>query len=638
MRYHRTTAAAGERAHVVQGSLILDRYRPLGEAGSGGFGAVQVAWDPRIQRKVAIKIIELTEVDALRAALPGADAVQPAPAAQPVPGSSAPAAFRSGVAAEQPAPAAQQTIAAPQPAPAAQQASEAQRSKTDPVSIDARERWHGVLPWDDVLAEEGDALPEGLPRKTLNWEDDGFEPDGADLGTAVEAEGFEQVRALSRIPGIDEARTAALLSDPRIVTVYDVEVRDCCAYLIMEYVEGVTLTRLLYDYDDLLTLDMVTAVFDAVSKALQVAHARGVLHLDIKPDNILVNREGQVKVTDFGLATLADASGRGTTGGGTIGYMPLEQMRKQELDARCDEWALASVTYEMLAGENPFLAADLQAAEAAIENAELVIPSLCWEDLDEGIDDAIFYALDPDREQRYASVRDFAEEAEAFLGDAQRGTRQLSLLVKDALGDGEAADGKLADELETEGGEQESWLCGSEGRAVERTPRIPLRGRCGGKRPADARGCGEHAACSGGRSARRADCRRSCGSRGSDSPARGSARGVHRLRRRVGCGKRAQFGSGSARGYGRLVVRVRARGKRCGERGPRDARDGFHRARLCGPARRRCGASACESACHQCIRNGLGVGVRVARARLACGLERALDSLVRFGRYPRERT
>ncbi len=493
MRYHRTTAAAGERAHVVQGSLILDRYRPLGEAGSGGFGAVQVAWDPRIQRKVAIKIIELTEVDALRAALPGADAVSaapaaqpvpaasvpgsPAPAAQPVPGSPAPAALRFGVAAEQPAPAAQQTIAAPQPAPAAQQASEAQRSKTDSVAIDARERWHGVLPWDDVLAEEGDALPEGLPRKTLNWEDDGFEPDGTDFGTAAEAEGFEQVRALSRIPGIDEARTAALLSDPRIVTVYDVEVRDCCAYLIMEYVEGVTLTRLLYDYDDLLTLDMVTAVFDAVSKALQVAHARGVLHLDIKPDNILVNREGQVKVTDFGLATLADASGRGTTGGGTIGYMPLEQMRKQELDARCDEWALASVTYEMLAGENPFLAADLQAAEAAIENAELVIPSLCWEDLDEGIDDAIFYALDPDREQRYASVRDFAEEAEAFLGDAQRGTRQLSLLVKDALGDGEAADGKLADELETEGGEQESWLCGSEGRAVERTPRIPLRDR-----------------------------------------------------------------------------------------------------------------------------------------------------------------
>ena len=81
-----------------------------------------------------------------------------------------------------------------------------------------------------------------------------------------------------------------------------------------------------------------------------VAHKAGVLHLDIKPDNIIVNVEGQAKVTDFGLATLADASGAGTTGGGTIGYMPLEQMRREPLDARTDEWSLASVTYEMLTG------------------------------------------------------------------------------------------------------------------------------------------------------------------------------------------------------------------------------------------------------------------------------------------------
>ena len=61
-----------------------------------------------------------------------------------------------------------------------------------------------------------------------------------------------------------------------------------------------------------------------------------------------------MKVTDFGLATLADASGYGAAGGGTIGYMPLEQMRQENLDVRCDEWALASLTYEMLAGENRF--------------------------------------------------------------------------------------------------------------------------------------------------------------------------------------------------------------------------------------------------------------------------------------------
>ena len=81
--------------------------------------------------------------------------------------------------------------------------------------------------------------------------------------------------------------------------------------------------------------------------------------------------------------------------------MPLEQMRQESLDARCDEWALASVVYEMLAGENPFLAPDLARAEASIEDAELVLPSLCWDELDCGGRDVIFYALDPDREERY---------------------------------------------------------------------------------------------------------------------------------------------------------------------------------------------------------------------------------------------
>ena len=291
--------------------LILNRYRPIGEAKAGGFGTVRVAWDTRIQRKVAIKCIELDEVDAARAALPGANAV-------------------------------------------------AQRA----------------------------------PQH-----------------------------------GLDEARTAAMLSDASIVAVYDFEVQESTAYLIMEYVEGVTLTELLHRHADRLTLDVVAAVFASVSHALEVAHANQVLHLDIKPDNVLINHQGQVKVTDFGLATLADASGYGAAGGGTIGYMPLEQMRQENLDVRCDEWALASLTYEMLAGENPFLAPDLERAEVAIEDAELVLPSLCWDELDPSVDDVIFFALDPDREERYATVADFAEELEPFLGDPKRGVRELSVIV-----------------------------------------------------------------------------------------------------------------------------------------------------------------------------------------------------------------
>ena len=277
---------------MARDSLILDRYEPLGTAGTGGFGTVRIAWDPRIQRKVAIKTIALTELDAYRAKLPGAQAAD------------------------------------------------------GPAPVSAAERWRGALPWEDA-PEEDDAQASG--ETTEQEHDDANDP----------------VTSLAHLPGLDEARTAAMLDDPRIVTVYDFEVRDRTAYLIMEFVEGITLTRLLREFSDSITLDMVTAVFDAVSGALMTAHAAGVLHLDIKPDNIIITPQGQSKVTDFGLATLSDASGVGTTGGGTIGYMPLEQMRREHLDARTDEWSLAALTYEMLTGSNPFRAATLEEAERA---------------------------------------------------------------------------------------------------------------------------------------------------------------------------------------------------------------------------------------------------------------------------------
>lgn len=567
---------------MARKNTILDRYEVIGTAGSGGFGTVQIAWDPRIQRKVAIKTIALTERDAYRAALPGAEAV----AKSPEPEASG---EESAVAA---APVRRKTIAARTPAQiraarAAERAAEAEAEAVEESlgSEPAEEAWHfvgkeapvdeeeqpaaspssnwrGVTPWGEYIeaedAREGKdtrslldlpevlQVPEIFVVPPIERPDEGDEVesesdypnpadtaeleavtadgegvwDQASLGEEVaaafepeteeeeeaaavseEGEAFEealeevepaepwqdgwnsaalavdpitsdeptvhqtmafpskgkaavrpqgrdsadqataQVTSLAHLPGLDEARTAAKLSDSRIVTVYDFEVRDRTAYLIMEYVEGITLTELLADYADVLTLDMVTGVFEAVAGALMVAHKAGVLHLDIKPDNILINREGQAKVTDFGLATLADASGTGTTGGGTIGYMPLEQMRREGLDARTDEWALAAVTYEMLTGDNPFFAENLKEAEGAILDAELVLPSLCWTEIDEQIDDVIFFALDPDIEERYSDVKDFSEEMEKFLGDGSAGKEELALVVNDALDGDKAADG-----------------------------------------------------------------------------------------------------------------------------------------------------------------------------------------------------
>lgn len=293
-----------------------------------------------------------------------------------------------------------------------------------------------------------DALPAEAPRLRVIGAPAGDEPSATvvprtlaapasraealapELAEAAEPEpDLEDDDLFDHIPGLEEARTAAQLSDANIVTVYDCELHDGVAYVIMEYIEGKTLARIMREEGDDITLDIVAAVFASVSHALKAAHGSEVLHLDIKPDNVIVNRQGQVKVTDFGLATLMDASGQGTAGGGTIGYMPLEQMRQKPLDERTDEWALASLAYEMLSGDNPFLAHDLDEAEAAIEDAELVLPSLCWDDLDQEVDDIMFKALDPDPDERYATVEEFADELEPLLGSARRGKDQLADIV-----------------------------------------------------------------------------------------------------------------------------------------------------------------------------------------------------------------
>ncbi|MBQ9021396.1 MAG: serine/threonine protein kinase [Eggerthellaceae bacterium] len=184
-----------------------------------------------------------------------------------------------------------------------------------------------------------------------------------------------------------------------------------------------------------MTPEIVGAVFKSVAHALQVAHENQVLHLDIKPDNVLINRQGEVKVTDFGLSKLSNAEGYERAAGGTIGYMPPEQMNLEAPDARCDEWALAALTYEMIAQKNPFFAQDLEGAKAAIYDAELVLPSLCMEGLSTEADDVIFYALNPEREERYASVADFAEELQPLLGNPKTGKRQLARLVGEASND-----------------------------------------------------------------------------------------------------------------------------------------------------------------------------------------------------------
>jgi serine/threonine-protein kinase len=152
-----------------------------------------------------------------------------------------------------------------------------------------------------------------------------------------------------------EAQAAASLSNPHIVAVYDVGQDQDAHFIVMEYVEGKTLKELIVDSG---TLDSALAVDIAlqIAEALRHAHQHGVIHRDIKPLNILMTRDGQAKVTDFGIARAITSSTLTQTGAlmGSVHYLSPEQARGGYTNERSDIYALGVVMYEMLTGDVPF--------------------------------------------------------------------------------------------------------------------------------------------------------------------------------------------------------------------------------------------------------------------------------------------
>jgi hypothetical protein len=232
----------------------------------------------------------------------------------------------------------------------------------------------------------------------------------------------------TRPTGIGEARTAAMLAHPAIVTVYDFDVEDGEALLIMEHVAGASLADLLDEAGGALSPEEAAALIAPVGDALAYAHDNGVLHLDLKPENILVDREGRAKVTDFGMAELSSAAGYGGSLGGTLGYMPLEQLEGANVSERTDEWALASVAYEVLTGDNPFVAPSIEHAIERIETTAVQQPS-DLADVDETVDDAILGALGVGPAERWPDVPGFTDVLLEHLGDQQIGREGLAELV-----------------------------------------------------------------------------------------------------------------------------------------------------------------------------------------------------------------
>jgi serine/threonine-protein kinase len=199
-----------------------------------------------------------------------------------------------------------------------------------------------------------------------------------------------------------EARTMAMLSHPNIVTVHDFGQEEGRSYLVMEYVEGEPLSKLLP-----MAAPRALEIAREVCDALVYAHGRGVVHRDIKPENILVTPDGHVKVTDFGIARLAGpATGAARVTGtnvalGTPYYMSPEALEAAEPDPRMDVYSLGVVFYEMIAGRRPVGS---------------------FASLGRGLDALVRRALAPRPEDRYGSAAEFRDALRAAQAGAARGS------------------------------------------------------------------------------------------------------------------------------------------------------------------------------------------------------------------------
>jgi len=213
-----------------------------------------------------------------------------------------------------------------------------------------------------------------------------------------------------------EARAAAALDHPNICTVYEVgETPAGALFLAMPHYEGETLRERLKR--GALETDAAVAVATQAARALGAAHARGIVHRDVKPANLMLTANGTVKLLDFGLARLPDVTvtPSGLTPG-TIAYMSPERVHGEPADARADLWAMGVVLYEMLTGRRPFDGESEAAVLHAILRHDPRPPSRLRAGVPPAVDDVVARLLRRDREERY---RDAAE----LLADLERAGR-----------------------------------------------------------------------------------------------------------------------------------------------------------------------------------------------------------------------
>ena len=212
----------------------------------------------------------------------------------------------------------------------------------------------------------------------------------------------------------DESRAVAQLSHANIVSVYDVSSSGDTEYIVMELIDGITLKQYMERRGQMDWRESLHFIIQ-IMRALEHAHSRGIIHRDIKPQNIMVLRDGSVKVADFGIACLQNNAQTLTQDAlGSVHYISPEQARGERIDARSDIYSAGVVLYEMLTGRLPFEGDT--AVSVAIQHLSSVplAPSEIREDVPKGLELICMKAMCADINKRYASATAMLEDLESF--------------------------------------------------------------------------------------------------------------------------------------------------------------------------------------------------------------------------------